>query len=79
MDKSGPTDKSGLYEMDLSQVAWEKSSYSLANGDCVEVAQLPGGAVALRDSKNPDRAPLRFAASEWSAFRRGVQAGELHG
>ncbi|MFI0711660.1 DUF397 domain-containing protein [Streptomyces inhibens] len=35
--------------------------------------------VALRDSKTPDRPPLRFAAGEWSAFRRGIQAGELHG
>ncbi|WP_084262365.1 DUF397 domain-containing protein [Actinomadura formosensis] len=39
--------------MDLSKVAWRKSSYSGANGgECVEVASVPG-AVAIRDSKDP--------------------------
>ncbi|WP_371258601.1 MULTISPECIES: DUF397 domain-containing protein [unclassified Streptomyces] len=31
---------------------WVKSSYSNNGGACVEVATLPG-AVAVRDSKNP--------------------------
>ncbi|MFJ1716071.1 MULTISPECIES: DUF397 domain-containing protein [unclassified Streptomyces] len=34
-------------------------------------------ARAVQDSKNPDREPLRFTASEWVAFRAGVIAGEL--
>jgi hypothetical protein len=34
-------------------------------------------ARAVRDSKNPERVPLRFTASEWAAFRTGVIAGEL--
>lgn len=72
--------KADLYEMDLSNATWTKSSYSGGNTDmCVEVAQLPGRAVALRDSKNPEGEPLRFTADEWSAFRRGIQAGELQG
>jgi hypothetical protein len=33
--------------------------------------------VAVRDSKNRDREALRFTADEWSAFRRGIEAGEL--
>ncbi|GHI06530.1 hypothetical protein AQI88_19475 [Streptomyces cellostaticus] len=69
-------EKADLYALDLAHVRWEKSSYSLANGDCVEVAHLPGGAVALRDSKNPHREALRFTSAEWSAFRRGIVAGE---
>ncbi|MGW2521837.1 DUF397 domain-containing protein [Streptomyces sp. NPDC001617] len=56
---------------------WRKASASGAEHDCVEVAELPGGARAVRDSKNPDRAPLRFTASEWISFRMGVIAGEL--
>ncbi|WAL95959.1 DUF397 domain-containing protein [Streptomyces sp. Je 1-369] len=71
--------KSDLYALDISHVTWEKSSFSLANGDCVEVAYLPGGAVALRDSKNPHVAPLRFASAEWTAFRSGIKADELKG
>ncbi|GAB2776048.1 hypothetical protein GCM10027073_06030 [Streptomyces chlorus] len=45
--------------------------------DCVEIAVLPGDGRAVRDSKNPEREPLRFTASEWAAFRAGVFAGEF--
>jgi hypothetical protein len=40
--------------MDLSTATWRKSSYSSGGGqNCVEVA-IGLGAVAIRDSKNPD-------------------------
>ena len=40
---------------------------------CVTVGPIIGapGAVALGDSKQPDRAPLRFDANEVEAFVRG--------
>jgi hypothetical protein len=69
--------KADLYALDLTDTTWTKSSASGAEGDCVEVAELPGGGRAVRDSKNPQREPLRFTASEWAAFRAGVIAGEL--
>ncbi|MCZ4123858.1 DUF397 domain-containing protein [Streptomyces sp. H39-S7] len=72
---NGP--KAGLYAHDLSVAAWRKSSASGAENNCVEIADLPNGAVAVRDSKNPGREPLRFDAGEWAAFRAGVIAGEL--
>lgn len=34
-------------------LTWRKSSLSSDNGTCVELAGLPGGLVAVRDSKNP--------------------------
>src|SRR6266498_4571530 len=33
---------------------WRKSSYSSNEGECVEVASLPDGARAVRDSKDPN-------------------------
>ena len=32
---------------------WVKSSFSFANGNCVEVAELPGNSVGIRDSRDP--------------------------
>lgn len=43
----------------------------------VEVAHLPGGAVAVRDSKDQGREPLRVTVGEWDAFVRMPPAGEF--
>jgi len=56
---------------------WFKSSFS-GNGSntCVEVAVL-SGAVAVRDSKDPEGPALRFTPQEWLVFLAGVRAGEF--
>lgn len=69
--------KAELDARDLTGAIWRKASASGAEHDCVEVAELPGGTRAVRDSKNPGRGPLRFTASKWSAFQEGVIGGEL--
>ena len=56
---------------------WIKSSLSFANGDCVEVASLPDGGVAVRDSKDTAGPVLQFTASEWTAFVAGARNGEF--
>jgi hypothetical protein len=71
---------------------FRKSTASLSNGTCVEVAFVhpsfcgssacvevgqDGGEVLVRDSKDPAAAPLRFTADEWAAFVAGVRAGEF--
>jgi hypothetical protein len=58
-------------------VAWKKSTYSSANGSCVEVAHLQDGGVLVRDSKDPDGGVLSYTPPEWDAFVKGVQAGEF--
>ena len=39
---------------------WVKSSLSFSNGNCVEVAELPGGSVGVRNSREPAGTVLRF-------------------
>ena len=64
--------------MDLTGARWRKSSYSgTTGGNCVEVAQNLPGAVAMRDSKDPDGPKLAFGLDEWLAFTAGVKAGEF--
>ena len=57
---------------------WFKSSYSDGNdGSCVEVAFLPTGGVALRDTKDRTRTPLHHTAAAWAAFLTATRAGEF--
>lgn len=59
-------------------MTWRKASYSgSGGGNCVEVAALPDGGMAVRDSKDADGPMLIFAADEWAAFTAGVRAGEF--
>ena len=46
-------------------------------GDCVEVGQLPGGSMSVRDTKDPERRSLVFTHDEWDAFVKGVKNGEF--
>ena len=56
---------------------WRKSPYSGGGQDCVEIASLPAGGMAVRQSKDPDGPVLEFTASEWAAFTAGIRDGVL--
>ncbi len=58
------------------QLNWFKSSASAA-GNCVEVAHLPGGGVAVRDSKNRAKPAHTYTRPEWEAFLAGAKNGEF--
>jgi hypothetical protein len=58
------------------QNLWVKSSLSFANGNCVEVAELPSGYIAFRNSRFHNTV-LVFTPNEWSAFIGGVHKGEF--
>lgn len=56
---------------------WVKSSLSFANGNCVEVANLAGGEIGVRNSRDSEGLVLRFTPDEWHAFLGGVRNGEF--
>jgi uncharacterized protein DUF397 len=64
--------------MDLTGVIWRKSKRSNGSGgDCVEVADLPGGDRGVRDSKDPAGTVLMFTATQWAAFTTGIRTGDF--
>jgi hypothetical protein len=61
----------------LTGAAWRKSSYSNGATNCVEVALLPDGGVAVRHSRRPDAEVIVYSRSEWAAFVAGVKDSEF--
>lgn len=68
--KTGPASGRPLGE-------WFKSGDSGGDSDCVEVCYLPGGVVAVRNSKNPDAGTLYFTDSEFNAWVGGAKKGDF--
>jgi hypothetical protein len=69
--------KIDIKDIDLSEAVWHKSTRSGSQTDnCVEVA-FAGGAIVVRDSRNPDGAQLVFTPNEWDAFVEGAKDGEF--
>ncbi|MFF6789110.1 DUF397 domain-containing protein [Streptomyces filamentosus] len=61
----------------LGTAAWRKSSHSgPSGGDCVEVADLVPH-VAVRDSKDTSRAPIRVTPVAFAAFVEAAARGRI--
>lgn len=69
--------RNGVSANDLD-ATWRKSSFSGANGgNCVEVADLPAGQVALRNSRHPAGPALVFDRDAITAFLAGVKTAQF--
>lgn len=55
---------------------YRRSSFC-GGGTCVEVAPLPDGHIAVRDSKDVSVREHRYTPEEWVDFIQGAKAGEF--
>jgi hypothetical protein len=67
----------GMPAGDLRGARWRKSGRSSAQGNCVEIARLPGNEFAVRNSRHPQGPALVFSQAELRAFLAGVKDGDF--
>ncbi len=72
--------RNGMDASALASATWVKSSRSgPTGGNCVEVAFLGDGQIAVRNSRHPAGPALIFTGAEWDAFLGGARDGEFAG
>ncbi|MGH3344006.1 MAG: DUF397 domain-containing protein [Carbonactinosporaceae bacterium] len=63
----------------LAEVWWTKSRRSNPSGNCVEMAKLSTGAIAVRNSRYPDGEVLVYTVPQIRGFIRGLKDGDFDG
>lgn len=63
-------------QIDFSKAQWAKAAAS-GDSNCVEVAFVEEGYVAVRDTKDRDGGTQVYTRDEWAAFLEGVRQGEF--
>jgi hypothetical protein len=56
-----------------SASTWRTSSYSTGGNQCVEVAVMPDGQVAVRDTRDRESGIQLFSAAAWRTFMVAVR------
>jgi hypothetical protein len=67
----------GVPAAELLDVSWQKSHRSNSQGNCVELAKLPDGSVAVRNSRFPTGPALVYTRAEMRALILGAKAGDF--
>ncbi|CAO5180571.1 DUF397 domain-containing protein [Frankia sp. AiPs1] len=68
---------SGMPAAALERVTWQKSRRSNSQGNCVEMAKLPGDEVAVRNSRHPNGPALVYTRAEIEALILGAKDGDF--
>ncbi|WP_229348115.1 DUF397 domain-containing protein [Streptomyces sp. UNOB3_S3] len=71
------TFENGVSAREITGVTWVKSRASVGQGNCVELAKLAGGAVAVRNSRHPEGPALVYTREEMEAFLTGAKNSEF--
>ena len=69
--------RNGMPASELQGATWRKSRRSNSQGTCVEVADLPGGVIAVRNSRHPSGPALIYTTAEFDAFIYGAKDGDF--
>jgi len=68
----------GIPADELQGARWQKSSFSgNGNNNCVEMAPLPTGEIALRNSRDQNGPTLIYTRAEVEALIRGARNGDF--
>ncbi|GAA1581264.1 DUF397 domain-containing protein [Actinomadura kijaniata] len=77
MLKTDFTAYNGIPATRLHGARWLKSNRSNSQGNCVEIAELPGGRVAMRNSRFPEGPALIYTRHEIEALILGAKEGDF--
>lgn len=71
-----------MYDVSLAptcaeRLVWQKSRRSNPSGNCVEMAELPTGEIAVRNSRYPRGPVLVYTREEIEAFVGGAKDGDF--
>jgi len=67
----------GISAAQLHGTRWQKSRSSTTQGNCVELAALPDGQVAVRNSRDPQGPALIYTRAEIAALVQGARDGDF--
>jgi Domain of unknown function (DUF397) len=62
---------------ELPPARWRKSRASNPTGSCVEIAELPDGAIAVRNSRDKHGLALIYSRVAIAAFLAAMKDGEF--
>lgn len=67
----------GMSADEIMDVTWVKSQRSNSQGNCVELAELVDGSVAMRNSRHPKGPALVYTRAEVEAMIMGAKDGDF--